>query len=304
MVIPAVALMAGIASCGPCHQAVIDSYRQTAHSRTSSRASPDSVRGSFESGKNLLRTHDEDVYFRMERRGGSFYQVAYDHGNMRSERFDLVLGSGRRGQSYLYFKKGILYQLPVSYSALAEGWVNSPGYIDGKVYFDREIRPSCMECHSTLAGTQLLPGITCQKCHGAAERHSDIRNPARLDREGRVAVCAGCHAGMDSDPKAEVHGNQVGLLRRSRCFQNSAEMSCVTCHNVHRVQRDLVALSAGCVGCHTAQRCKRAAAADNCIDCHMPRQESQVITFKTAGKILAQAYRTHTIGVYGMGSPH
>ena len=298
------ALLAGIASCAPCHDAVVESYRQTAHFQTSSRASPDSIRGSFESGKNLLRTHVPDVYFRMERRGDGFYQEAYDHGKTHRERFDLVMGSGRRGQSYLYLKNGTLYQLPVSYSALAGGWVNGPGYLDGTVYFDREIRPSCMECHSTLAGTQLLPGIACQKCHGTAEQHPDIRNPARLDREGKIAVCAACHSGVDSGPKADVHGNQVGLLRRSRCFQNSPEMSCLTCHNVHRVERDLVALSAGCVACHTAQRCKQAAAADNCIDCHMPRQESQVITFRTAGKMLSQAYRTHTIGIYGPGSPH
>jgi formate-dependent nitrite reductase cytochrome c552 subunit len=37
---------------------------------------------------------------------------------------------------------------------------------------------------------------------------------------------------------------------------------------------------------------------DNCIDCHMPKQESQVMTFQTAGKTMAQSYRTHTIGIY------
>ena len=234
----------------------------------------------------------------MESRGDKFYQVANDHGRERAEPFDLVMGSGRRGQSYLYLKNRILYQLPVSYSALAGGWVNSPGYIDGKVFFDREIQPSCMECHSTLAGTQLLPGIMCQKCHGQVEKHEDIRNPARFDREAKIAVCASCHSGMNSDPKAEVHGNQVGLLRRSRCFQSSGAMTCLTCHNVHKVQRDLAALSANCVTCHEAGKCKRASQADNCIDCHMPRQESQVITFRTAGKPLAQSYRTHTIGIY------
>ena len=40
------------------------------------------------------------------------------------------------------------------------------------------------------------------------------------------------------------------------------------------------------------------ARADNCIDCHLPRQESKVITFRTAGKLMTQRYRNHTIGVY------
>jgi hypothetical protein len=299
MVVPSIALLAGIASCGSCHQSVFESYRQTAHSRTSSRAGADTIRGSFQTGSNVLRTRDPEVYFRMERRGDRFYQVASDHGRERAEPFDLVMGSGRRGQSYLYLKDRILYQLPVSYSVLAAGWVNSPGYADGRIFFDRQIQPSCMECHSTLAGTQLLPGILCQKCHGAAEKHEDIRNPARFDREAKIGVCASCHSGLDEDPKAEVHGNQVGLLRRSRCFQQSAGMTCLTCHNVHQVQRDLVAMSEKCGACHAAKPCKKAAAADNCIDCHMPRQKSQVITFRTAGaRPLAQTYRTHTIGIY------
>ena len=299
MVAPALALVAGIASCSPCHQAIADSFRLTAHSRTSSRAAAATIHGSFEPGRNELRTRDPDVRFRMERRGDAFFQVALDHGKMRAERFDLVMGSGRRGQSYLYLKDRVLYQLPVSYSVLAAGWVNSPGYTDGKVWFDREIQPSCMECHSTLAGTQLLPGITCQKCHGMdAQKHSDLRNPAKLDREAKIAVCAGCHSGMDSDPKAEVHGNQVGLLRQSRCFQASSTMTCLNCHNVHKVERDLAVLSKGCLGCHARETCKQSAAAANCVDCHMPRLESQVITFRKQGKVLAQTYRTHKIAIY------
>jgi hypothetical protein len=291
MIILAMALM-----CGPCHGEILSSYGQTAHARTSSRAAADTIRGSFEEGKNILRTRDSQVYFRMERRGDAFYQTGFDHGKTHGERFDLALGSGRRGQSYLYLKNGALYQLPVSYSTLAGGWVNSPGYEDGKVYFNRVIPPACLQCHSTRAEEKLLPGITCQKCHGSADKHPGIVNPAKRSREERIAVCAGCHSGLDSDPKADVHGNQVGLLRRSRCFQNSAGMSCLTCHDVHRVERDLVALSSKCLGCHAGAA--HAAGKANCIDCHMPRQDSQAITFQTAGRRLAQSYRTHTIGIY------
>ena len=293
-----VALMAGAPSCGSCHQAIAESYRQTAHSLSSSQAGSDSIRGSFVEGRNVLHTGVADVYFKMERQGDAFYTTAYDHGSSRRERFDLVMGSGRRGQSYLFWKKGILYQLPVSYSALADGWVMSPGYPDGKANFEREIRPSCMSCHSTLSGGQLLAGITCQKCHGSAEQHPGIRNPAHLGRDGEIDVCGTCHSGMDSDVKADVHGNQVGLLRRSRCFQNSPAMTCATCHNVHRVERNLAALSVNCVKCHAEQKCKLASQSNNCIDCHMPKQDSQAITFRSAGKLMAQSYRTHTIGIY------
>jgi len=86
MVVPIAALLAGIASCAPCHDAVLESYRQTAHFRTSSRASSDTIRGSFARGENLLRTQAPDVYFQMERRADGFYQEAYDRGKTRRER--------------------------------------------------------------------------------------------------------------------------------------------------------------------------------------------------------------------------
>jgi len=295
------ALMAGAAPCGPCHQAVVTSYQQTAHFLTSSSADSTTIRGSFLEGRNALQTAVPGVYFRMERRGEAFYQTAFDHGRSHSERFDLVLGSGRRGQSYLYWKGGLLYQLPVSYLALTGGWMNSPGYPAGEVHFERVIPPQCLECHATEGARagQFLAGIACQKCHGPAEQHPAIPNPARLDREGKMALCAACHSGAGNGAEADVHGNQVGLLRQSQCYRNSPGMSCSTCHNIHRVERDLLAMSARCSACHAAPRHKRTVQADkNCIDCHMPQQESKAITFRTSGSQLAQQYRTHKIAIY------
>jgi len=292
--------MAGAASCGPCHPGVSHSYPQTAHFLTSARADAASIRGSFIEGRNVLQTANPGVSFRMERKGDGFYQTASDHGRTHTERFDLVMGSGRRGQSYLYWKSGLLYQLPISYLALTGGWINSPGYPDGEARFDRVIPAECLECHSTEGARpgQFLAGITCRKCHGAAEQHPAIRNPAALDRDAKVTLCAACHSGLGDGAQADVHGNQVALLRQSRCYRNSPAMSCSTCHDVHRVERDLAAMSVRCAACHAAQPCKHTIQADNCIDCHMPQQESKVITFRTTGSQLAQTYRTHRIAVY------
>jgi enediyne biosynthesis protein E4 len=299
------ALMMGTAPCGPCHQAVSQSYQQTAHFLTSGKADSTTILGSFLQGLNVLLTAVPGVSFHMERKGDAFFQTAFDHGRTHTERFDLVLGSGRRGQSYLYWKGGILYQLPVSYLALTGGWINSPGYPDGEVHFDRAIPTRCLECHATEGARagQFLAGITCQKCHGTAEQHPAIRNPATLDRDGQVALCAACHSGLGDGAEADVHGNQVSLLRQSECYRNSPAMSCSTCHDIHRVQRDLSAMSARCAACHAAPQHKRAVQAGNCIDCHMPKQESKVITFRTSGTQLAQTYRTHKIAVYDEQAP-
>jgi hypothetical protein len=295
------ALMMGTAACGPCHPSFEQSYQQTAHFRTSSNANSTSIQGSFLEGRNVLLTAVPEVYFRMERKGEAFYQTAFDHGRTHRERFDLVLGSGRRGQSYLFWNGGLLYQLPVSYLASTGGWMNSPGYPDGEVHFDRAIPPQCLKCHATEGAKagQFVAGITCQKCHGSAEQHPGIRNPANLVRNAKVALCAACHSGLGDGAEADVHGNQVGLLEQSKCYRSSPGMSCSTCHNIHRVERDLSVMSARCAICHMAPQHKQAAAADqNCIDCHMPRQESKVITFRASGSQLAQQYRTHKIAVY------
>jgi len=288
-------------TCVACHGEIVESYSHTAHFQASRPASAESIRGDFADGRNILRTRVEGTWFRMERRGDAFYQTGHENSRTRSERFDLVIGSGRRGQSYLYWRDGLLYQLPVSWFAASNDWVNSPGFEDGKVYFDRLILLKCLDCHTTsfrYTGDQIL-GIQCQKCHGEGA-HPQIRNPARFSRDQKVALCAACHSGLSPlSLKPDVHGNQAGLLRSSKCFRSSPTMACTTCHNIHRVERDVVQLSQGCTGCHPPARCKQAARADNCIDCHMPRQKSDAITFNAPGKQFSQYYRTHAIGVYG-----
>jgi hypothetical protein len=278
VVVLALALLAGTDSCRPCHLQIFDSYTRTAHYQTSRPAGADAILGSFEEGRNILKTGRSGVWFRMERRPDGFYQTAHQNGRTRTERFDVVIGSGRRGQTYLYQKGAQLYQLPVSYLALTGDWINSPGYEDGRVYFDRLVPPVCLNCHATYT-TQFVSGLTCQKCHG--EGHGQ-----------KVKACADCHSGLGSTPKLDVHGNQVGLLASSQCFQRSGMLTCTTCHNPHRRERDPVRLSAKCLGCHVRHE------SDNCVECHMPAQESQVITFRSPGGQLSQRYRTHAIGVY------
>ncbi|MGI8782301.1 MAG: multiheme c-type cytochrome [Acidobacteriota bacterium] len=291
----------------------------------------------------------------MEKRDDGFYQTGYEKdasgSRSRTERFDLVLGSGRKGQTYLYWKDGFLYQMPVSHVTGADRWVNSPGFVDGKVHFDRPIIPRCLECHTTSFRLEAMPskprysddyvlGIACETCHGLGSRHVQhhnsepqeqqgrfIVNPARFSRDRKVDQCALCHSGIGQSrtppfsyrpgdrlqdhllPDREtvlapdVHGNQIGLLRTSRCFIASGTLDCSTCHDVHRPQRDLAQLSARCVGCHAPERCGVFATAgrrieENCIDCHMPNRPSRMISIQTDAGDLSPQYRSHAIGIY------
>jgi hypothetical protein len=280
----------------------------------------------------------------MEHRGDSFYQTGYDSGRnlARTERLDLVIGSGRKGQSYLYWKNGLLFQLPVSWLTGVNSWINSPGYLDGEINFERAIRPRCLECHSTsfkLEGDRRYDPdfeitISCEKCHGDGREHSEnqgarsILNPRRFERERQLDSCGLCHSGAwepvrspfsfrpgeklaeyaptDADVgnlTPDVHGNQIGLLKRTKCFRLSGEMTCSTCHDVHRQERDQVKLAQRCLLCHRVEEHKKvgrleAGLIDYCIECHMPNQPSKAIQINTAVKQFSPQYRSHAIGIY------
>jgi hypothetical protein len=80
-------------------------------------------------------------------------------------------------------------------------------------------------------------------------------NPARFSRDRQLDLYALCNkfafsyvpgqpldsclrpVSVDATMQPEVHGNQVGLLKRSRCYLSSPTMSCSTCHDVHAPER-------------------------------------------------------------------
>lgn len=116
--------------CLSCHEDY-RKYLRTAHHLTSQPATANSIAGSFAPGKNTLRTSQRELHYRMEARLDGFFQTGVlgtppDTISV-DERFDLVIGSGRKGQTYLYWgKEDQLLQLPVSYWTEVASWVISP----------------------------------------------------------------------------------------------------------------------------------------------------------------------------------
>ena len=195
---------------------------------------------------------------------------------------------------------------------------------------------------------QILYGVDCEKCHGPAARHvafqlqhpadttgKFITNPAKLSRQQNLDVCALCHGGRLQKTKpsfsfaagdtltrffkidteipnpnsVDVHGNQYGLLRSSKCFRMSNTMTCNTCHNTHRNEKGKTALfSQRCMTCHTAAHGNFCTLTDslgsviktNCIDCHMPLNPSRAIAVYLPGKDAPTAalVRSHYIQIY------
>jgi hypothetical protein len=355
----------GDASCLKCHSAVGQNYQHTPHHLTSQLPTSSSVLGSFQNGANSLiivgsaQSAEPGLQFHMESKQDGLFETARSGWGsdvyQRTERIDLVTGSGVRGQSYLYWQGDRLFELPVSYWSDGRRWINSPGYIDGTADFSRPVNPACMECHATYIRAlsvdpatnrydrkSLIPGISCESCHGSGANHvrQELRhetkapeplilNPASFSRDLQVDLCAECHNGIQRQALApafsyipgrplneyfkqlpspdvehpDVHGNQVGLLQRSKCYRSSEQMSCSTCHDVHTTGQSLESYSAKCLSCHNWQSCDMSKKIgheikDKCIDCHMPIEETNVIVSQTAGQVVHAKMRNHWIKVY------
>jgi hypothetical protein len=144
----------------------------------------------------------------------------------------------------------------------------------------------------------------CAQCHGG------LRHPIAPLFSYVAGKPLDLYLTRDSIPangRIDVHGNQVAALMRSRCYQAS-QMTCITCHDVHRAQRDPKELSGRCLTCHQEQSCKLFpkdghALKGRCVDCHMPLQESNLIDSGLEGTEERVLERTHWIKVWGKSTP-
>ena len=95
-------LYAGPASCMKCHKAIYDGFAGTAHWLTSRPAAVAFIKGSFEEGRNQF-SFNQFINVKMENKDSGFFQTVYINGEAsHSESMDIVVGSGRKGQTYLY----------------------------------------------------------------------------------------------------------------------------------------------------------------------------------------------------------
>lgn len=224
----------GSQTCLECHRDIYDTHVQTAHFNTSAIASAENIHGSFEPGSNTLAL--DGVEFEMKKEGKSFYQ----HTTLQEEslpippqRFDVVVGSGIKGQSYLTWEEEHLFQLQASYYPPMDQWINSPGY--PPQLLKRPIQDGCLKCHVTFAtnrdfsgqGNQydksrMIYGVDCERCHRPGKQHVTYHreNPDTksakfmlkldtLSRQLRLDVCAQCHSGLRS---AVIRGNSFSFL--------------------------------------------------------------------------------------------
>lgn len=143
---------AGASRCQNCHSAVFESYQHTAHAHTSQPPTDSTIRGRFDSPHNSF-VFSDTWKVAMEQKGQAFYQTAYKNGQKTvSHPFDIVVGSGRKAQTYLYYDSSTVYQLPLSYFVPEQTWANSPNFPADAPKFDRPVPSGCFGCHSSGVG--------------------------------------------------------------------------------------------------------------------------------------------------------
>jgi len=225
--VPPPSAYAGSEVCASCHRKQAQTYQSTAHARDSGVPSSKTIVGDFTPERGVLRTSNPNLAYVMVSTPEGFFQSAVDPSNLQSSpldlhRIDIVIGSGRHGQTYLHWEGDRLFELPVSYWTYEHQWANSPGYPDGELRWDRPVVPRCLECHVSYFNwlppalnrydkTSLVLGIDCERCHGpgalhvARERSSHppkpgsqeqaIVNPAHLGHDQQLSLCSLCHSG-------------------------------------------------------------------------------------------------------------
>ena len=137
----------------------------------------------------------------------------------------------------------------------------------------------CMACHQTGDVRVLKPGKT----------YADIRPGQPLDNTLSVLIVPPT---PDSPPDAD-HVEHYYSMTLSKCYRGSNQkLSCISCHDPHMqpVAAEAPAyFRAKCLACHTNQSCKLPLSArmskqpaNDCVGCHMPKRDIQVISHSTA----------------------
>lgn len=293
---------AGSESCAGCHAAIYKSHIQTAHYADSRPARAEFIKGSFEQGKNRF-VYNQWMYVLLEKKNKKLFQTAYiNEIPTQSAPFDIVIGSGRKGQTYLYWDGDMLYQLPVSYFTLQDKWCNSPGYSSRFIRFDRIIPAQCLECHSTYIKviedqdnissfdkSTIIYGIDCERCHGPAAEHVSFHqaNPSekqarfitgtqQLTRQQRLDACAICHSGFRKQVKQPFTYQTGDELEKHSIASFTGENSATL--DVHGNQYGLLTASQcfiksqmDCSSCHNVhinEVNQPALFSQRCIACH------------------------------------
>ncbi len=302
----------------------------------------------------ILRAHPRLTFrtgpysYEVVRRGDQTFYTVTDGKDTISEPILYSFGQGKAGQTYIFRHNGTFYESHLSF-------YRDVGALDFTIGYPRDVPSSldeaagraismdearhCFACHGTGAayGNQLeldrlIPGVTCEACHGPGVDHiaamqakkfqnERIFNPGGMGADELAQeFCGSCHRSAE-----QVSSNKLlrGLIsvrfQPYRIFTSRSHdpddkrMACTACHNPHENPvQDMAFYDAKCFACHrSSQSLKSAATAKAetkegrtskpcpvaqrlCVSCHMPKVEFPGSHFK---------FTDHRIRIAKAGEP-
>lgn len=295
-------MYAGPDACGSCHGTIFNEAQRTSMRRTAMLAGESDI---LRSNPELTFAHDHYQYEIRTTEGRSVYTVS--NGIVRkSAPLAWAFGTDRVAQSWLFKKDdGQFYEVRITYFRTLQGLNFTPGRAltsaqNVEEAMDRQVGRAevytCFGCHTTASGmgsafdeSKLIPGITCEACHGPGQAHIDemqglaenptvkapsentqnaIFNPKKLTPEESVDFCGACHGSYWDISLSSITGvdkarYQPYRLEQSKCWnRDDARLTCIACHDPHK-QVDTIAgdYDHVCLSCHLKASAKPTAAA-------------------------------------------
>ncbi len=280
----------GSETCLECHADIYTTHLETAHYNTSAIADSATVKGSFKGGANILDL--KDVSFEMRQERDTLFQyttIKNRNVDIPPSKFDIVIGSGVKGQSYLTWENDELFQMQTSYYTPLDNWVNSPSF--PTYSYTRPIGDACLKCHMTFATNkntgpgnqyhkeQIVYGVDCERCHRPSAKHVAYHrnNPSAeaakymlkletLSRQQRLDACAQCHSGLRQEllkgtPFSFVVGEDL-----KKYSQN---------YNAAPVDNSKLDVHGNQYGLLTSSECFKQTATMDCTTCHDPHKNQR-----------------------------
>lgn len=328
---PPNARYAGTKTCALCHEEQARSYSQNAMARALETPAESQV----------LREHPKLEFklgkysYTIERKGKESFYTVTDGAKTITVPIDWAFGQGKMGQTYVLRYNERFHESRVSFYSDSNNLdltlgspKEAPRTLEealGRPMQSADTK-DCFGCHAQAAVSEaklqldkLVPGITCESCHGPGAEHvalakagktkeakdKGIFNPASLSPyDLSQQFCGACHRSWEQVSLMGLRG--VGNVRfqpyritYSPCYNpDDRRISCTACHDPHKeVEHDVAAYDVKCLACHQSKAAKAAQAkgatarackvgTQKCASCHMPKYELPGSHFRFADHLI------------------
>lgn len=305
----------GPAACSECHPTEAAVQKTTPMAQACTRAANSKILAAHQ---RLSYRANPYVYDLTRVGGASLFSVRNGERSV-STVLEWAFGAGVVSETYVFQRNRTFYESQLSYFRALQALDITPGRhaapsADLGEALGRPIEADevhlCFGCHNTAssAGGQfdpehLIPGITCEACHGPGAKHAaamkegriadglmQVLNPAKLGPFDSVDFCGACHRTWADVVESRAEGIatvrfQPYRLELSRCWgKGDTRITCLACHDPHLpVTHDPGFYDSRCLRCHLATKGAGGApghpgaacpqSTKDCTTCHMPKLE-------------------------------